>query len=296
MLTDAATIYTGLGKLSLNGCEKTSVAHETFGQSTTKTTSTQKIGYMNRQQFAFVYRLVCEMRRIPQNVMLQGLIYEASNEVKDISFNSDYFNPDFFYNDLALKEISDAMKNEIGNSQKSFANFDRSIKVIQKTVLPSANQLCKEFHSYTKLKTETLYLSANKSFNKEAHNYIKNLAAVEELKFLKTKIIEKENEIKKIRNAFPKFINYVNYFYPKQNSNRNFDFLLQFECPNCNTKMRINENKLARVKCPRCNYSFIIDAGLEESIDSESETKSTIKRNKLWVKIKFLFQKKAKIL
>lgn len=292
MLTDAATIYTGLGKLSLNGCEKTNVTKETIGQTTTTSTSTQKIGYMNRQQFAFVYRLVCEMRRIPLEGMLQGLTAEATNEIKYISSNcSDYYNLNFFNNDFALGEISYAMKNEIGNSQKSFANFDRSIKVIQNSVLTHANQFCKEFHSYTKKKTETLFLSASKSYSKDAHNYIKNLVAVEELKFLKTKIIEKENDIKKMKIVFSQFIIYVDRIKP----NQNFDFLLQFECPCCNNKMRISENKLARVKCPKCNYSFIIDVGLEESINSESETKNIKKDLSFWMKIKYLFSKKPKV-
>lgn len=293
MLTDATTIYTGLGKLSLNGCEKVIIENQANNQ----TKTTQKVGYMNRKQFAFVYRLVCEMRRITKNEMLNGLTFEASNEVLNSSIgNSIYFNSEHFSNELILREISDAMINEIGDSQKSFANFNRNIKVIQESILKSAEQHCKEFHSYTKTKTDAINSSANKSFSKEAHNYIKNLVALEELKFLKTKVVEKKNEINKIGNAFPKFINYVNFSYLNNNSKPNLDFLLQFDCPICNNKMRIKENKLVRVKCPKCNYSFIIDSAIKETFNPEEGVKETIIQKKSWFeKIRFRFMKVAKL-
>lgn len=293
MLTDATTIYTGLGKLSLNGCEKIIVENHANNQ----TKTTQKVGYMNRGQFAFVYRLVCEMRRIPKNEMLNRLTFEASNEVLNSSIgNSIYFNSEHFSNDLILREISDAMNNEIGDSQKSFANFNRNIKVIQESILKSAEQHCKEFHSYTKTKTDAINSSAYKSFNKDAHNYIKNLVALEELKFLKTKVVEKKNEINKIGNAFPKFINYVNFSHINNDTKQNLDFLLLFDCPICNNKMRIKENKLVKVKCPKCNYSFIIDAAIKETFNSEPDANGTIIQKRSWFKkIKFSFLKNAKL-
>ena len=292
MLTDAATIFTGLGKLSLNGCEKKSISTSSAGNTTTTTTTTQKVGYMNRQQFAFVYRLVCEMRRIPESGMMYGLTSEAASEVRKVSnADSNYFNANFFSNDFILNEISEAMKNEIGDTQKTFAKFNKNTRVIQESVLTSANQLYKEFHSYSKTKTETLHSSASKSFSKEAHNYIKNLVALEELEFIKGKLFEKENEMKKFETALPKFISFVKSNYPKQFSKQNLEFLFQFECPTCNHKMRISEKKLARVKCPKCNYSFIIDTGAEETVSTQ--TNGAIKQNQygLWTKIKSLFRK-----
>ena len=70
ILTDVATVYTGLCKLSLNGCETVSVSTQTQTEgeksSNTVTTTTKKIGYLNRLQFAFVYNVVCKMHRIPR--------------------------------------------------------------------------------------------------------------------------------------------------------------------------------------------------------------------------------------
>jgi hypothetical protein len=130
MLTDAATVFMGLGKLSLNGCEKTSCSTSTLPDSTTKTTTTQKVGYMNRQQFAFIYRLIGEMNKVSQTEMLLGLTAEASSVVAAIElYESYYFNKKFFDSELAKQEILDLLKGEIEASQKKIATLDKDTRV-----------------------------------------------------------------------------------------------------------------------------------------------------------------------
>lgn len=291
MLTDAATVYTGLGKLSLNGIETKSVSSSKSGDTTTTTTTTRKVGYMDRQQLAFVYLLVCEMRRIPQNEMLQGLTPAAAQVVRNVSVNDhNYFNETYFSNDFTLTEINSAL----GDTQINFAKFNKNIRIIQESVLTSANQIYDEFHLFTKAKTEKIYSAVSKTFNKESHNYIKNLIAIEELESLKSKIDEKDWKMRKFGNALPKFINSISTTYPEQFSKKNLEFLSQFDCPTCNNKMRIGVNKLARVKCPKCNYSFIIDTGVEETLSTVPKNFGGInKQNRrvLWRKIKTLFRK-----
>ena len=262
ILTDAATIYTGLGKLSLNGCETTTSSSSTVGDTTTTTTTTQRVGYMDRQQFAFIYRLVCEMRRVSQNEMMRGLLSDAKSVVNSISENSSfYFNEKFFSNDLTSKTIL----NSIGVSQKNIAKLSRHIREIQENILPTAINLSNEFHTYTKSKVVPLMQSSNKLVSKEPHSYIKNLLALEEFDVYKSKIIEKERELKTFAATLPKFISHINKKCSKQFSVRNNDFLFQFECPSCSNKMRIGEKKLARVKCQKCDYSFIVDTGIENN-------------------------------
>lgn len=49
ILTDTATIFTGLGKLTLNGCEKTHVfSNDNADGSKTETQQTQKLGYLDK--------------------------------------------------------------------------------------------------------------------------------------------------------------------------------------------------------------------------------------------------------
>jgi len=276
MLTDAATIYTGLGKLSLNGCEKTTSSSSTSGNTTTTTTTTQKVGYMNRQQFAFVYRLVCEMRRVSQTEMMKGLSSEASSAVNHVSQNSNfYFNKRFFSNEKTLQTIT----NDIGVSQKKIAKFNRHIRELQEIILPTAIELSKDFHSYTKSKVDPLVQLATKQANKESHSYIKNLFALEEFEFYKSQMIEKERELGKFATTLQKFLAYINNNYSEHLSGKSNEFLFQFKCPSCDNDLRIREKKLARVKCKKCNYSFIVDTGVDEV------------KNGFWGRIKSLFKK-----
>ena len=289
MLTDAATIYTGLGKLSLNGCEKTSYSTSTSGNTTTTTTTTQKVGYMNRLQFAFVYRLVCEMRRISQGEMMTGLSEEAADVVSSVGLiSSFYFNERYFSNKLTLQTISDSFKNDIGESQKNIAKFNRHIREIQEIILPTAIHLAKEFHSYTKSKIDPLIQLATKPVNREPHAYIKNLLALEEFEFYKPQITEKERALRTFGTTLQLLITHLNGFYSKQLVGKNMDFLFQFECPLCANMMRIQEKKLARVKCQKCNHSFIVDTGIEHT--ETIEPKINVGKKGFWARIKSFFK------
>lgn len=313
MLTDAATAFTGLGKLSLNGCDKKNVFVAKSHDNTTTTISTQhKVGYMNRHQFAFVYCLVCAMRRIPETVMRKGLNDEASYEVNYVSaLNDKLFDDSFFSDEFTLAVVSELLKNEIEDSQKDFAKFKRNVRIVQESAMISANQLYKEFHSYIKTKKETLLSSVNKSFDKEAHTFLKNVVAIEELKFIQCEILKKRNEMEKFGEHLSSFINNLNSNNHEQFSEQNLEFLFQFECPICNHKMRISKKKLARIKCPKCYYNFIVDTGVKEititgtnkftiindTKESQNHTtnnnhKDTIieVKKKIWAKIKFLFR------
>ena len=137
MLTDATTVFTGLGKLSLNGCEKTSVSSNTIGDIRTTNTSTQKVGYMDRQQFAFVYKLMCEMRRIPEKEITYGLTYEASSVINSISNSySKYFTQKYFNNNYIEDKIIDLVNKEIGETQKNFATLHKDMRIINESILP----------------------------------------------------------------------------------------------------------------------------------------------------------------
>jgi len=277
MLTDAATIYTGLGKFSLNGCEKTTSSSKTSVNTTTTTTTTQKVGYMNREQFAFVYRLVCEMRKISKVEMQKGLSFEALNTVGSVSRNSDfYFNERFFIGEFIL----DPLKNDIEESQKNIAKFDRHIREIQENILPSAVHLSREFHSYSKSKIDPLIQLASKSVNNASYAYIKNLYALEEFKFYKSKCIEKEKELSNFATTLSRFTADINNYYSKQLIEKNDEFLFQFKCPSCGNMMRIKAKKLARVKCQTCNYSFIVDTGVEVELNTNTDKKGFWRRKK----------------
>jgi len=84
VLTDIATVFLGLGKLMLTGCEVKT------------TTERLKSGYLDRKKLAFVYQVVCAMRGISRQDMISGLSVEAIHAICACdSYRQDYFNPQF---------------------------------------------------------------------------------------------------------------------------------------------------------------------------------------------------------
>lgn len=81
VLTDITAVFLGLGKLMLNGRYSESV--DTTALSTT--THTREIGYLNGDQLAFVYLLVCQMRGIERSEFMSGLNSFCVYRVADIS-------------------------------------------------------------------------------------------------------------------------------------------------------------------------------------------------------------------
>jgi hypothetical protein len=82
ILTDITTIFLGFGKIMLNGCRTTDVKHESIPNGTRTITKTMSAGYLDRDQLAFAYRLVCAMRSIPSSDFTQGLSEEAIRAVE----------------------------------------------------------------------------------------------------------------------------------------------------------------------------------------------------------------------
>lgn len=277
MLTDAATIYTGLGKLSLNGCEKKSYSSSSSGNTKTTTTTTKKVGYMNRQQFSFVYRIICEMRNISHSDAQKHL----SSDVKTVLNNTNllskwYFNKDFFNNDLITQKILNSYKKDIGVSHQTMAQFDRYIREIEENILPTAHQLSREFHTYAKTKIDLVTAESSKSVITDEHTYIKNLYALEEFNVSKERIIKQEYEIRQFHRTLEKFVHYLKKNYAENLVLKDDEFLFLFYCPSCENKMRIKEKKLARVQCKKCNYSFIADTGTAIQKKGNMKIKTTL--------------------
>ena len=127
ILTDITSIFLGFGKLMLNGCEivKESVNIVNY------TSETFKIGYLNKKQIAFVYRLICAMRKIPKNDMLSGLSSEAISAISDCyCYEEDYFNQEF-HNDKYRNELIESLINHIQTLQDELNQINRHLEIIK---------------------------------------------------------------------------------------------------------------------------------------------------------------------
>lgn len=92
ILTDIASVFIGLGKLTLNGAQTQSM---TWNEGRPAILGT-RTGYLNARQLAFVYRLVCAMRAVGKREMMTGLTLQARSEVRHWArLKSQFFDPAF---------------------------------------------------------------------------------------------------------------------------------------------------------------------------------------------------------
>ena len=104
ILTDITAIFVGLGKLMLNGAE---AQNETWkgGQREIQSIRT---GYLNLQELAFVYRLVCAMRDVRKREMMSGLTPQAKSAIRSCErFKAQFFDPRFRDKDYRQKLVRD---------------------------------------------------------------------------------------------------------------------------------------------------------------------------------------------
>ena len=87
--TDLAAIYSGFGKLILNGCYRedvnTQVRFEGITMHTTKRTTTQTIGYMSQENYAYAYAIMSSFYGIKKREFLRGLDSDAHYLVGEVS-------------------------------------------------------------------------------------------------------------------------------------------------------------------------------------------------------------------
>ena len=97
--TDLATIITGLGKLTLNGCINTRVSK--------KHISKDMIGYLSDKQFAEAYYYVYSSRGISTTQMLDGVNYKISEYIENLIKEHSYSDGNQYTTSYLIKQIQD---------------------------------------------------------------------------------------------------------------------------------------------------------------------------------------------
>jgi hypothetical protein len=139
ILTDITSVFLGFGKIMLNGCRTTSTTYEETPDGTRTRTNSMTAGYLDRDQLAFVYRLVAAMRRISARDFMQGLSDEAALAVQncDSLYGHHY--------DLALHrmegaELTTALDSHIVEVQRAMADLHKHVTYIRKSFCDPAEE------------------------------------------------------------------------------------------------------------------------------------------------------------
>ena len=133
-LTDVTAVYLGMGKIMLNGCECQSSRTETLGGRETKTTRTLRVGYISRECFAFVYRLVCEMRQIPPEHFLAGLSPAALEAVAACEWKyGQWFRPEY-HTPGGIAELVNSLREQVVDKQTCAAECDHTRRYVVRKI------------------------------------------------------------------------------------------------------------------------------------------------------------------
>lgn len=238
ILTDLATIYTGLGYLTLNGCckvlnENTSSYYRTL----------HEIGYLTIEHFATAYYFVCKRYGIDimsalgasKNTYASDAIREAwilSNEDKTCLSNSE------------KKEIIETL-------QEEDAKLIKYITILE-DILSQTRELIRERHlTYKSALTDAFKNEESKTPNMKDLR----ISYLHRLPREHSSVINKTTKrIKDIDNLLLE--------NKEINTLRALNSVLNIRCPICGYQKEgiLKDHKRTYLKCPSCKYTFLWDA------------------------------------
>ena len=237
IFTDLTSVYLGFGKLMLNGVQ----VSEKYITGYTDKTLTQNVGYLNRNQLAFIYLVINCLEGEKHLFYYSNLSSNAIDSVNNLEKEySSFFKNIKFYRDKTL---------ELNNFRYKLAYLQKIICITE----PNNLNLIREFlkYEFTQLnETEKLL----KNFKKE---------------FL-TRIIAEPNKTRKIKKDIPKIdIDILKYNKLLKINRKLVDRDLMksikikdiniVKCPACMKNLRARPNDKGIIICPCCNFKFAVD-------------------------------------
>ena len=146
VLTDIATVFLGLGKLMLNGCEIENTRQEARIDRTYNVTERLKSGYLDREQLAFVYRVVCAMRGTSNQDMVSGLSAEAISAIRAYdSYQRDYFNPQFGTEQYG-DELGETLERDIQTLQRELNQVSQHLEFLKEKYIRETEEFLEAKH------------------------------------------------------------------------------------------------------------------------------------------------------
>jgi hypothetical protein len=255
ILTDISTVFLGFGKIMLNGCRTSNVKRESTSNGTRTTTATMTAGYLDRNQLAFVYRMVCEMRNISSEDFMLNLSAEAMQAVRRCDSLHGY------YYDPRLREIrgiggKPGFNDRAVEIQRLMADLDKHGVYAKKSFCDTISGFITRSHkSLESLREKALTIMQDNETNPS-------------LRFLQT--IKRDFDFERVTNeahslssdveGLLKHAKAVNRYIARNNQRFPEPVPTMFNivsCPKDGTKMRLPENSGDLIAtCPTCKYRF----------------------------------------
>jgi len=271
ILTDITAVFLGLGKLMLNGSESRVTRTEPTPGGTQTTTDSFKCGYLDRDQLALTYLLVCTMRKVPPAEYESGLTAEAKIALSEAHRLHTEYLDGRLHEKAGREEHQQRLSSAILDSQVMLAEIERNLLYLRGAYEPELERFLERAHKRLKdLQAE----SARMLDETEIDPCLRFLGAVQQaqrVKSLVQELKEGSQEREAHTAATTKLAAVVQAFYtadPLQTS----ALFGTVTCRVDGTKLRVPVEKgLVRVRCPRCQYEFQVSTSLPSSGSPLSE-------------------------
>jgi ribosomal protein L37AE/L43A len=237
VFTDLTSVYLGYGKLMLNGVEVV----EKIKIGNTEKTYTKSVGYLNRDQLAFIYLVVNYVQGECSSSYYSNLKDDAIESVKRIEKEYHTFLKNIKFYRIKTLEIND---------------LRYKLAYLEKLINLTKPKNTVEIKEYIKDEFTQLNLADNRlrNFKKEFLN----------------RVLDDPKKSKLIRKDIPEIsINDGNYNqHTKINRElftRNIRGSLKLkeiditECLVCKKNLRIKTNNIGIIICPDCNFKFAVN-------------------------------------
>lgn len=239
IFTDLTSVYLGYGKLMLNGVE----VIKKYGEAYSEKIHTKKVGYLNREQLAFIYVVINNLLGIKNKEYYLNLKDDAIVVVKKIEKKYQPLIQNIKYYKHRIQEINN-IRYKLAHLMKVSQEINE-----QKTI---------ELNTYLRDEFIQLNLLENQT-NKYKKDFI-NKTLIEPRKF------------RKFRKDFPKILfdsKKYRYYLQLNKKEKNIpsenNENLLINCLVCNTNIKLKTRNIGIIKCPKCNFKFAVDTRQKEN-------------------------------
>ena len=209
VLTDIASVYLGLGKLMLNGCEYKIVRVEKIPEGVRRIAKTAEVGYLNRTQLSVVYLFCCTMRQIPVTEYSHGLTADALSVLRKCRRNYRIYFGEHFTKPISINETVDSLYSSIRDTQSYLSSIDRRLLYLQQAFLNVLeNFLNSEHKKLSKLFKEAEKIACKNS-NSKCLKYLNSIYLYQATERLESRISNWLSELNQYLNMIGKIAKMV---------------------------------------------------------------------------------------
>lgn len=258
ILTDITTVLLGFGKRMLNGREARHVGHETTADSTQTVTQTMTVGYLDRDQLALVYRLVCAMRRISPSDFMQGLNPEAAVAVRRCDYLYGHHFDAGFHRVEAKQQLVRGLIDRLVEAQRTMGILNRHSTYVKRSLCDTVDRFFAEGHTALESIRQRAIATMQDSGPDPALRYLLAVRcgfAVQRLIDEQRSVSEEAEEMLRHAREVGRHLCRSQRFPAPAPG-----MFSVVTCPKDGTNVRLPENSGSVIAtCPVCRYSFAYD-------------------------------------